>query len=57
MRLLFYPTLYKGVTIPKKTEGGGKCNCLTAYYSHGPGGFDLRPFVLEMKDKSNNEDL
>ncbi len=51
MKTVFYPTLYKGVTIHR---GGQKCNCLTAYYSHGVGGFDLRPFVLEMKEKTTN---
>lgn len=29
---------------------GGKCNTLTAFYSHGVGGFDLRPFVLEIRE-------
>ena len=31
---------------------GQKCNCLTAYYSHGVGGFDLRPFILGIKEKN-----
>ena len=53
MRIVFYPTLYKSVTI-HPNRGGQKCNCLTAYYSHGVGGFDLRPFVLEIKEKNEN---
>lgn len=49
-RLIFYPTLYKSVVIHVYENGGGKCNTLTAFYSHGVGGFDLRPFVLEIRE-------
>ena len=47
-RLVFYPTLYKSIVIhtPPRTKIG----TLTAFYSHGVGGFDLRPFVLELKE-------
>lgn len=48
-RLVFYPTLYKSIVIhtPPRTKIG----TLTAFYSHGVGGFDLRPFVLEILEK------
>lgn len=48
-RLVFYPTLYKDVVI--HTPPRDKIGTLTAFYSHGVGGFDLRPFVLEIKEK------
>jgi len=48
-RLVFYPTLYKSIVI--HTPPREKCGTLTAYYSHGVGGFDLRPFVLELREQ------
>lgn len=48
-RLVFYPTLYKDVAVPTPTRK--KIGTLTAFYSHGVGGFDLRPFVLEILEK------
>lgn len=45
--LIFVPTLYKGVNIPPP-EKADKCGTLTAFYCHGVGGFDLRPFVLQL---------
>lgn len=50
-RLIFYPTLYKGNTFHSASPASDKCGTLTAYYSHGVGGFDLRPFVLEILEK------
>ena len=47
-RLVFYPTLYKSIVI--HTPPSTKIGTLTAFYSHGVGGFDLRPFVLELKE-------
>lgn len=47
-RLVFYPTLYKGNTFHSTNPTIDKCGTITAYYSHGVGGFDLRPFVLEI---------
>ena len=46
MKIVFYPTLYKGVSIPPPNRQ--YIGTLTAYYCHGVGGFDLRPFVLEI---------
>lgn len=48
-RIVFYPTLYKSVVIHTPPTNR-KCGTLTAYYSHGVGGFDLRPFVLEIME-------
>ena len=48
-RLVFYPTLYKDVVVHTPTRK--KIGTLTAFYSHGVGGFDLRPFVLEILEK------
>ena len=48
-RLVFYPTLYKGINVPPPSRV--KIGTLTAYYSHGVGGFDLRPFVLILIEK------
>ena len=48
-RIVFYPTLYKSIVIhipPPRAKTG----TLTAFYAHGLGGFDLRPFVLELKE-------
>ena len=50
-RLVFYPTLYKGNTFHSTNPTIDKCGTITAYYSHGVGGFDLRPFVLEILEK------
>lgn len=47
-RLVFYPTLYKDVVVPSPIRK--KTGTLTAFYSHGVGGFDLRPFVLEIRE-------
>lgn len=46
-RLVFYPTLYKSIVIHTPQS---KTGTLTAFYAHGLGGFDLRPFVLELKE-------
>lgn len=43
-RLVFYPTLFKDIVIPPTTKS--KVGTLTAFYSHGVGGFDLRPFFV-----------
>ena len=48
-RLVFYPTLYKDVVVHTPTRK--KIGTLTAFYSHGVGGFDLRQFVLEILEK------
>ena len=48
-RLVFYPTLFKDIVIPPTTKS--KVGTLTAFYSHDVGGFDLRPFVLEIFEK------
>lgn len=48
-RQVFYPTLFKDIVVPPTTRG--KVGTLTAFYSHGVGGFDLRPFVLEILEK------
>jgi len=48
-RIVFYPTLYKSVVI--HPPHWSKIGTLTAFYSHGVGGFDLRPFVLEITEK------
>lgn len=47
-RIVFYPTLYKSIVI--HTPPRAKTGTLTAFYAHGVGGFDLRPFVLELKE-------
>lgn len=47
-RIVFYPTLYKSIVI--HTPPQSKTGTLTAFYAHGLGGFDLRPFVLELKE-------
>lgn len=48
-RQVFYPTLFKDIVVPPTTRS--KVGTLTAFYSHGVGGFDLRPFVLEILEK------
>ena len=48
-RQVFYPTLFKDIVVPTTTRS--KVGTLTAFYSHGVGGFDLRPFVLEILEK------
>ena len=50
-RLVFYTTLYNGNTFHSTPTAIDKCGTITAYYSHGVGGFDLRPFVLEILEK------
>ena len=47
-RIVFYPTLYKSIVI--HTPPRAKTGTLTAFYAHGLEGFDLRPFVLELRD-------
>lgn len=54
-RLVFYPTLYKDVVIhPPPTAK--KVGTLTATYHHGLGGFDLRPFVIEVYETDCGSD-
>ena len=48
-RLVFYPTLFKDIVVHPPTRS--KVGTLTAFYSHGVGGFDLRPFVLEILER------